>query len=209
MIIVPSLYLGNLAYYKELFEHKDYKIEACEYYTKQSYRSRVDILAANGRLSLSVPILKSENRKQLVKDVKIENVMDWQKQHWRSIVSAYNSSAYFEEYEDMFAPIYHQKEDFLFDFNQKLHAVVVECFEGRIAKGEVTTVYHSDEVLAEMEGVSLCEKLSSKKKIDRNVDLEPYYQVFSDKMEFEQNLSIIDYLFCEGPSNANSYFKIK
>ena len=27
----------------------------------------------------------------------------------------------------------------------------------------------------------------------------PYYQVFSDRMPFAENLSIIDLLFCEGP----------
>jgi hypothetical protein len=29
---------------------------------------------------------------------------------------------------------------------------------------------------------------------------EPYFQVFSDRMPFAENLSVIDLLMCEGPS---------
>ncbi|MFI3262701.1 MAG: WbqC family protein [Rikenellaceae bacterium] len=206
MVIVPSLYLGNLAYYKTLFENKCYKIEAFEHYNKQSFRSRVNILGANGRLALSIPIVKSENSKQLMKDVKIEYVMQWQKQHWRSIVSAYKSSPYFEEYEEMFAPHYHKKETFLFDFNQNLHATVLECFEGRFSKGDVTTTFQTSELMAENGDFSLCEELSSKKKEFCNGSFSPYYQVFNEKFDFEDNLSIIDYLFCEGTSNIVNYF---
>ena len=31
---------------------------------------------------------------------------------------------------------------------------------------------------------------------------QPYYQVFSERMPFVPNLSIVDLLFCEGPSSA-------
>ena len=31
---------------------------------------------------------------------------------------------------------------------------------------------------------------------------QPYYQVFSERMPFVPNLSIVDLLFCEGPSAA-------
>ncbi|MFI3267254.1 MAG: WbqC family protein [Rikenellaceae bacterium] len=207
MVIVPSLYLGNLAYYKTLFENKSYKIEAFEHYNKQSFRSRLNILGANGKLTLSIPIVKSENRKQLVKDVKIEYIMEWQKQHWRSIVSAYKSSPYFEEYEDMFASHYHKKETFLFDFNQKLHSTVIECFEGQFKTGEVTPSFQTNEMLAENGDFSLCETLSSKKLEHNDQSFKPYYQVFNEKFDFESNLSIIDYLFCEGVSNVSSYFQ--
>lgn len=206
MVIIPTSYLGNLAYYKTLFENKNYKIEAFEYYTKQSFRSRCEILGANGRLTLSIPILKNSHNKQLVKDVKIEYIMEWQKQHWRSITSAYKSSPYFEEFEDMFAPLYHKKEKYLLDFNQALHSTIIESFDNKINEPILTTYYHAENQLNIENEHSMCEELSSKKSA-HNYIFKPYYQVFNDKFNFENNLSIIDYLFCEGPSNINSYLK--
>ena len=42
--------------------------------------------------------------------------------------------------------------------------------------------------------------LRPKAKKDSTFVAEPYFQVFSDRMPFEANLSVLDLLLCEGPS---------
>lgn len=204
MVVIPTSYLGNMAYYKTFIENKECKIEGYEHYLKQSFRSRCNILGSNGRLTLSIPILRGGEKKQIVKDVQIEYIMEWQKQHWRSIVSAYKSSPYFEEFEDLFAPHFYKKEKFLIDFNQKLHSTIIECIDERLHRVGFTDVYQTKEELEIGGQYSLRDELSSTKFND-TFEFKPYYQVFSDKFEFEPNLSIIDYLFCEGPSGVKQY----
>jgi hypothetical protein len=45
-------------------------------------------------------------------------------------------------------------------------------------------------------------------KLSQNIANQVYPQVFSDKIEFIPNASILDLLFCMGPS-ANIYLKDK
>lgn len=195
-MVVPTTYLGNIAYYATLFSAESYEIEIYDNYVKQSFRSRCEILSANGRMTLSIPIVRNYGKKQLMKDTEIEYVMSWQKQHWRSIVSAYRSSPFFDEFEEDFEKCFSKKERFLIDFNYKLHETITECF-GVKYKGDFTSSYVSDTELQERGEACMREELSSKK--NNNIYcVSPYYQVFSDKFEFENNLSVIDYLFCEG-----------
>lgn len=42
--------------------------------------------------------------------------------------------------------------------------------------------------------------LRPRQKEDSTFVAEPYYQVFSERMPFEPNLSVLDLLMCEGPS---------
>ena len=78
-------------------------IEKHENFVKQTYRNRCDIVTANGKLSLSIPLIKQAD-KELISDKKISYAEDWRKQHWRTIVSAYKNSPYFEFFEDEFKP---------------------------------------------------------------------------------------------------------
>jgi hypothetical protein len=49
---------------------------------------------------------------------------------------------------------------------------------------------------------------SNTSKLSQNIANQVYPQVFSDKIEFIPNASILDLLFCMGPS-ANIYLKDK
>ncbi|NLA24683.1 MAG: WbqC family protein, partial [Bacteroidales bacterium] len=40
---------------------------------------------------------------------------------------------------------------------------------------------------------------ASQQKEDKNFNVQKYYQVFSDKFDFIENLSILDLIFNEGP----------
>ena len=95
-------------------------MEREENYIKQTYRNRCVLAAANGPLTLSVPIVKPDELKCPTKDIRISDHGNWRHLHWNALVSAYNMSPFFEYYADDFAPFYERRFTFLFDFNEAL-----------------------------------------------------------------------------------------
>ena len=86
-------------------------LEVSDNYQKQTYRNRTYIYGANGRQILTVPILHTggETGRQLYKEVRVDNNVAWQKQHWKTLQTAYRTSPYFEYYEDKIVPIFQEQ----------------------------------------------------------------------------------------------------
>ena len=127
LAIFPLFYLPPVSYFTALKEN-DFKfsIEKYEHFVKQTYRNRASIASPDGILDLMVPVVKGSKFKTPIKDVKISYDAKWQRLHWLSMQTCYRSSAYFEFYEDGLAPFYHQKFDFLFDFNVELFTWILK-----------------------------------------------------------------------------------
>jgi len=122
-VLVPSLYLGPISYYKILANSDLVIREEWEHYIKQTYRNRCTILGANGKLDLGIPI-QHTGKRSLMKEVKIANDERWQRLHWRTIETAYRSSPYFEYYEDDFSSFYIDEYNSLLDFNNAIESAV-------------------------------------------------------------------------------------
>ena len=60
---LSSAYLAPIQYFTKLVSYNHIYIEYCESYLKQSYRNRAVILAANGPLHLTLPIINGPRRK--------------------------------------------------------------------------------------------------------------------------------------------------
>ena len=188
---LSSTYLGPVQQYCKMYQYPEVRIEAAENYLKQTYRNRCLIAAANGPLSLSIPIVKPDTLKCLAKDIRISDHGNWRHLHWNAISSAYNSSPFFEYYEDDFAPFYEKKYDFLFDFNEELRQMVCNLLD--IHPHVVFTTDFETEVENDFRGIS-----PKRESGDSTFCPKPYYQVFQDKHGFIPNLSIIDLLFNTG-----------
>ena len=188
---LSSTYLGPVQQYCKMYQYPEVRIEAAENYLKQTYRNRCLIAAANGPLSLSIPIVKPDTLKCLTKDIRISDHGNWRHLHWNAISSAYNSSPFFEYYEDDFAPFYEKKYDFLFDFNEELRQKVCNLLD--IHPHVVFTTDFETEVENDFRGIS-----PKRESGDPAFCPKPYYQVFKDKHGFIPNLSIIDLLFNTG-----------
>lgn len=197
-IVVPAFYLPPISYFKTLVQHRDKTllIEKFEHFPKQTYRNRASILGANGKLNLYIPVQKSNQEHRPVKDVRINYDNDWQRLHWVTLQTAYRSSAYFEYYEDEFAPFYENKESFLLDFNLKLTEKIVSLLKSGLTF-EFTESYLTDYDAAQ----DFRENIHPKKEPLHQV--KPYHQVFSDRFEFMPDLSIVDLLFNRGPQSLD------
>ena len=69
-ILVSTAYLPSVFYLKQILLHDTLIIEKQENFTKQTYRNRCDIVSANGLMSLSIPLIK-QNNKELISEKKI------------------------------------------------------------------------------------------------------------------------------------------
>ncbi|WP_282628292.1 WbqC family protein [Empedobacter sedimenti] len=185
-----AFYFGPIDYYAEMVKSQSLNIEVCENFQKQTYRNRMNILGANGKLMLNIPIFHNGTR--LFKDLQPSYEYDWQKEHIKSLKSAYQSSPYFEYYEDDIIPILEQKEKFLLDFNLK----TIDFINNKLKLDldiQQTESYQSID-----QEFDFRNQFSAKKPAQ--YELTEYAQVFDDKFEFIPDLSILDLLFSEGPS---------
>ena len=189
-ILLSSAYLPDLTYLSEVLHADTIYIEQQEHFVKQTHRNRCDILTSNGKLTLSIPLLKS-GEKELIGNKRISYAENWQHQHWRSITSAYKSSPYFEFFEYEFKHFYTTKFDLLIDFNTKLLQTVLHIL--RIKK---EILFTNEFVLNPIDSMDLREYSHS--SLHEKINQTPYYQVFADKLGFIPQVSCMDALFNVG-----------
>jgi hypothetical protein len=198
--VFPLFYLPNVEFFKNLQSFKGAKIliEYQEHYPKQTFRNRAQIAGPNGKLELSVPVKKGDVKRTPYKDLHICNDDNWQRIHWYSLCTSYRSSSYFEFYEDIFAPFYHQKFDFLFDYNQQLLEVILKSLKLKVDYG-FTEEYHPiyDDIQDFRSSLDFRKPTGYQQK--------KYHQVFEDRNPYLNNISILDLLFNQGPQ-ASKFF---
>jgi|SRR5690606_5632127 len=191
-MIFPAFYFGPISYFAELVKADDYRLEAFEHFPKQTYRNRCYIQGANGKLRLAIPT--QHNGARAMKEIEISDEYNWQKEHFKSLVSAYKSSPYFEFYEDDLAPIFEKKEKYLLDLNLK----TIEFISTKLKLDLKLNLTENYETVSE--------KLDFRNQFNAKEepigDFPEYFQVFDDKFDFMPDLSILDLLCNEGPKAA-------
>jgi len=194
--LIPLTYLGPIQLFAHLKEGDKVIVEQHCSYERKSYRNRCNIVGANGIMPLSVPVVNQKNNKITTKQALISYDTDWQKQHWRSIVSAYNSSPFFEFYADDFEPFYTKEYDSLVEFNMGLLNVILKALELDL------TVTLSEHYTSTIENNVDLRQLIHPKRLytdDQHFINVEYWQVFAQKHGFIANLSILDLIFNMGP----------
>lgn len=193
--ILNTAYFPNIQYFTKLLMFDKIVLECHDTYAKQTYRNRCEIMTANGVLPLSIPVIRKNHT--IVKDIRIDFAENWQKNHKRAIVSAYKNSAYYDHYFPYFDSIFLNKEKYLLDLNCKILNKLFENL-GFSVDFDLTEQYYSEDSYDFDYRDKIHPKIA-KNAIDLNFRAVEYYQVFSNKYGFVENLSILDLLFNEGP----------
>lgn len=198
-ILLSTAYFAPIRYFSKLAAYPEIHIEQHENFIKQTYRNRTVILGANGQIPLIVPVEKGRGKKICIKDLRIAYDEEWQRNHWRTIFSAYNSSPFFEYYADDLEPFFRKKYEFLFDLNQQITETLVEILE---IETELKLTDDFEQIPKTC--LNFREQISPKTHLiddDAQFVAQPYTQVFTEKFGFIPDLSILDLLFNEGPSS--------
>lgn len=196
-LVIENQYFAPVSYYSILIKYSNVIFEQCEYYQKRSFRNRCVLAGANGLINLSIPLVNGRDQRSFIRDVKIANQYAWQDQHWKTIVSCYSSSPFFEYYRMDLEFFYSKKFTYLFDWNLELYQWVL----GKLKIDIMTSFTDSyqktyNHPITDMRNII-------NPSIDLHKEYPEYHQVFMGKNGFIPNLSILDLLCCTGPGAIN------
>ena len=189
-ILIHPSYFPSISHFVAIAQADLVTFEMEDNFQKQTNRNRMFIYSPNGIQLLNVPVKHTKERHQRIKEVRIENDFDWQKQHFKSLEAAYRTSPFFEYFEDAIVPIFQKKHTFLMDLNLEVMSIVSKCLKLEFDYDETVEYFH--EVTDKKDFRNL---INGKKDAS---EFEPYTQVFGDKHGYLNNLSVLDLLFNEG-----------
>ena len=193
-ILLPT-YFPSLLFWKIILKNNFFWMKN-SYYKKQTLRNRMFIHGANGKLMLSIPIRHSGiNQKRFYDDVSIDSSSDWKKNHFKSIKIAYQSSPYFEFYEEDLKNFYQFETSNLYNFNLKSVELVLKWLEMGTNN---RTIDFNIEIYKQSKNIKEIDNREIKKK--SNIK---YIQTFEDKNGFIDGLSILDMIFNCGPKTTD------
>lgn len=171
-------------------------LDGYEHFEKMTYRNKFRISGANNPIQLSVPVTGGREQRKAMRDVAIHNQEKWQIQHWRTLVSVYRQSPFWEYYEPSLEVLYGNQYTLLTDFNK---ASILWCIKQlKLA----IPVNDSVSYQSAYNGATDLRQLKPAKK-EALANFPKYYQVFEDRIGFQPDLSILDLLFSEGPNTLN------
>ena len=126
-LLLSSAYLPPISFFTAMLESGgEVFIEQFDSYHKQTFRNRALIATSSGVQSLTIPVVKSEGGKMLMKDVRISDHGEWRHLHWNALETAYMNSPFFIYYQDDLRPFYEKRYEFLLDFNMELTQTIAD-----------------------------------------------------------------------------------
>lgn len=194
-LLIDIEYFAVVDVYKLVSNFSHVEFDVYENWQKMSFRNRLILAGAGGPVSLSIPLEDGRGQRKKTKDVRIATRYSWQSQHWKTIVSCYNRSPWFEYYRDELERLYKMPVNFLVDWN-------LACWEWTIRQlgwALVTTVIAAPLIQVDVTKWLDCRNQFLPKNIQEKFPVPVRYrQVFEDRTGFIPHCSILDLLCCEG-----------
>jgi hypothetical protein len=188
-ILIYPTYFPSISHYIAMIDAKSVTFEVEDSFQKQTNRNRMYIYSPNGIQLLNISV-KHDTANTSFKDIKIDNQHNWQKNHFKSLETAYKNSPFYEYFVDDLRPLFEKKHEFMLDLNFEIFELVNEALGISIPFEKTTEYFHEA-----TDKTDLRHLVNGKKD---TTQIEPYTQVFDDKHGFINNLSILDLLFNEG-----------
>lgn len=212
-------YLPWLGYFHKIAVSDAFVVLDDVQFEKNSFINRNRIKTANGPIWLTVPVLLKGHLSKTLKEMKINNTVNWRKKHLKSIELNYKSAPYFNRYIDLFRDCYSREWNSLSDLNEYMLKWFLEILNIKVE------YYKMSEI--ELEGkksdlvLDMCRKLSADlyifgklgkdyvKEEDFSAEgIKIYFQNYNHHVypqlygNFVSHLSIVDLLFNVGNERA-------
>jgi WbqC-like protein family len=209
-ILIESQFFPPIEYLARCVQTENVVIEAHEHFQKGSYRNRCHITGANGLQVLSVPLRRNKDIKNDIGDIKndirsIKNIkiaydVDWQKQHWRTLQTAYGSAPFWDFYAPILERFFTEKFDYLLDYNVEILKTIFKLLKiEKTVNISLSTTYNSVFTEGSRDGRENSDfRNTISPKINSSLNPINYSQLFNDRYAFIPHLSVLDLLFCCG-----------
>ena len=194
--VFSTAYLPPIAYVAKALQYTELLIESKETFPKQTYRNRAEIMTAGGVRTLTVPVIRDNHSR--TEEVGIDYKERWNIIHLRTLAAAYSASPYYLYYKDDLEALLTKRYEKLMELNEAMLKWILRLLKTdcRLQRTEdYQKMYEED-----------FRNTFSPKHPYPTEGMESYYQVFSDRLPFTPNLSIIDLLMNLGPE-AKDYLK--
>ena len=195
--LIEPTYFPPISHWK-FIKSKDLSWSINSRYNKQTLTNRTYIDSANGELMLTVPIKHSgKNQPRVFSDIKLDLSSNWKKNHFKSIKICYQSSPFYEFYEDDLISFFNLDYENLYDLNLKSIKMVCNWLKIKMPE-DIYNEKKNEYKIQDLTNMSNCKRTSYLKQ-------KKYNQTFETKNGFINNLSVIDLIFNCGP-NSIDYF---
>lgn len=194
--VFSTAYLPPIAYVAKALQYTELLIESKETFPKQTYRNRAEIMTAGGVRTLTVPVIRDNHSR--TEEVGIDYKERWNIIHLRTLAAAYSASPYYLYYKEDLEALLTKRYEKLMELNEAMLKWILRLLKAdcRLQRTEdYQKMYEED-----------FRNTFSPKHPYPTEGMESYYQVFSDRLPFTPNLSIIDLLMNLGPE-AKDYLK--
>jgi hypothetical protein len=209
-------YLPWLGFFDKVRRADVFIIEDNVQFERQGFTNRNRILTADGVRWLSVPV-EHEKRSLQINDVKIANKGEpsWGRKHWLTLKHGYCKAPYWNEYAGFFEDTYQREWDLLIDLNMHLIRGIMKVLN--IDKPLVLSSSlnmegkKSELIVAQCKKVGATVQLAGDgcqnyidKELFKREGIKLVFQNFRQPIYpqtnggFISNLSVVDYLFCNG-----------
>jgi hypothetical protein len=187
-MLLPVAPFAPVPYYLLALGADSVLVDVHEHFVKQTLRSRYTILSANGPLTLSIPLHRSNH--MAVADVRLDFTRKWQRGHLRALDSAYMRSPFYEHYRPHIADVLTSSETLVQLFEASWYfAKRVVSLPDLVYSSRFEPFGHGD----------LRQMLNDVALLPPN---PTYHQVFEDRFGFVPHLSILDMICNAGPETA-------
>lgn len=196
--LIEPTYFPPISHWK-LIKSSDLLWSINSRYNKQTLTNRTYIDSANGELMLTVPIKHSgKNQQRVFSDIKLDLSSDWKKNHFKSIKICYQSSPFYEFYEDDIISFFKLDFENLYDLNFKSIKMVCNWLKIKMPEDIYNKKNKYDCKIQDFTHLSNSKRTSYLKQ-------KKYNQTFETNNGFINDLSVIDLIFNCGP-NSIDYF---
>jgi len=203
-MVQPLYYFPSVYTFVDLIYDPNISFDSEMPFKRSSYRNRMIIAASNGPIQLSIPVVGGRSIKLKYKEVEIDYKSNWQRDHFRTLSTAYGNSPFFMFYKDELEILYQKKPCFLYEWN--LLCLSWAFKKMKIDNKLVNEFFHENE----KDQTSFVDLYSPQNfnRLPTEISVT-YNQVFKDKTGFLPNLSVLDLLFNEGGHSKQVLLNMK